>query len=85
MAVSGLMIRLAACSNGSGPDFKGMHRSASATKYSAQVPSQSARGGKETRLPNSQRASSPPPVAITVPAPSQPGTVGSDLSVPYLP
>ena len=46
--------------------LSGMQLSALARKYSAHVPSRSARSAHATRLPFSQRASIPPPDATTV-------------------
>src|SRR5262249_45078156 len=57
-----------------------------ATKYWAQVPSRlPLRSAQATLLPTRYFEYNPPPLATTVPAPSQPGTVGSVFSVPYMP
>ena len=53
--------------------------------YSAQVPWPSSGARQATRLPTNQRPIHPPPEAMTVPLPSNPGTTGNGLVIPYSP
>ena len=62
-----------------------MQTSVDVTMYSAQVPWPSSGAKQATLLPISPRPINPPPEAMTVPLPSNPGTTGNDLVIPYWP
>src|SRR6516225_12500862 len=64
---------------------KGIQMSVDVTMYSAQVPCPPSGARQATRLPTSHRPIHPPPEATTVPLPSNPGTTGNGLVIPYCP